>query len=603
MTNQILSRSEINEEETWNLKDLFLDFNDWEAHICKLPSDKNLEQELQQKFKGKLNQSPEILFQCLQYRDSLSRKLENLYVYAHLRQTEDVENALSSEKCGKIDNTMSLLSSKFSFMEPEILTIPNLSDWIIKEPLKSYAYKLSELLRKKAHILSEKEEALLSRLSVPLSVYDNIHSKWNNADLKFANANDKNGEEHSVTNSRYGLNLQSQDRTLRENTFNSYYSEICKWRNTITENYYGNMIAGSTLASIRNFGGFLESSLFEDDIPVSLYDNLIKTIRNNLDLLHRSMKLRKKILKIDAVAPYDRYASLFTQEKEPKISWEEGYKLVLEAIKPLGEEYVSIAKKGLTTDRWVDRAENKGKRSGAFSWGTYDSRPYMMQSWTGTLGDVYTLAHELGHSMHSYYSHHNQEYQNSSYTIFVAEVASTLNEALLTEHILTNLANTDLAKMVVSESIENFEGTVLRQVLFATFEKEAARISDSGEVFTPDNLEEFYLNLNKEWYSEESSCFPEFNKYEWMRIPHFYSAFYVYKYATSYCASLSLAEKLKNNPKQTQEHIFSFLKAGGSKPSLEILKQAGVDLLSADPIQNAFISYKRNIERAEKVFG
>ncbi|MES2614255.1 MAG: oligoendopeptidase F [Bdellovibrionota bacterium] len=601
MSTEILSRNLVPEAETWNLQDLFLNFDSWDDNFSKLPSEDSLETFLNERFKGKLNQSPSVLFECLQHKDFVFRQLENLYVYAHLRQSEDVENAQSSEKCGKIDNTMALLSSKFAFIEPEILTISKLDEWILVEPLKTYAYKINELLRKKSHILSEKEESLLSRLQVPLSVYDNIHSKWNNVDLKFAPAKDKEGKEHLVTNSRYSLNLQSQDRTLRENNFISYYSEVAKWRNTITENYYGNMIAGSTLASVRNFKGYLESSLFEDDIPVSLYENLIQTVRNNLNLLHKSMGLRKNILKIDAVAPYDRYVSLFSQEKEPKFSWEEGCHLVLEAIKPMGEEYVAIARKGLTVDRWVDRAENKGKRSGAFSWGTYDSRPYMLQSWTGTLGDVYTLAHELGHSMHSYYSHHNQPYHTSSYTIFVAEVASTLNEALLSDYILTHQPESVLAKMVLSESIQNFEGTVLRQVLFATFEKEAARISDNGEVFTPDMMEEFYLNLNKEWYGD-SCVYPDFNKHEWMRIPHFYSAFYVYKYATSYCASLSLAEKLKDNPTSGQERIFALLKAGGSMPSLEILNRAGVNLLSPEPIENAFLNYKRNLERIEKIY-
>lgn len=601
MTTDILSRSQVPEIETWNLTDLFLDFDDWDKKFSQLPSEKDLEAHLEQKFKGKLNSSASILFECLQYKDELSRKLENLYVYAHLRQAEDVENTQSCEKCGKIDNTMAILSSKFSFIEPEILSIEQLNNWIISEPLKAYHYKLSELLRNKKHILSEKEETLLARLQVPLSVYDNIHSKWNNADLKFSPAKDKEGKEHPVSNSRYSLNLQSQDRVLRENTFHSYYSEIAKWRNTITENYYGNMIAGSTLANIRNFTGYLESSLFVDDIPVTLYDNLIQTVKNNLNILHRSMELRKKILKIDAVAPYDRSVSLYFQEKEPKFSWEEGCNLVLAAIEPLGEEYVSIAKKGLTTERWVDRAENKGKRSGAFSWGTYDSRPYMLQSWTGTLGDVFTLAHELGHSMHSYYSHKHQPYHNANYTIFVAEVASTLNEALLSDYILTHKADTDLAKMALAECIHNFEGTVLRQTLFAAFEKEAATITDRGDVFTPDYLEEFYFNLNKEWYGSASS-YPDFSKHEWMRIPHFYSAFYVYKYATSYCASLSLAEKLKSSPTQAREQIFSFLKAGGAKPSLEILQNAGADLLTPEPIENAFNNYKRNLDLASSIF-
>jgi oligoendopeptidase F len=465
----------------------------------------------------------------------------------------------------------------------------------------AYRFKLEETLRFKNHILSEKEEAILSQMGVALRVFDDIHSKWNNADLKFNPVLDSEGKEHIVSNSRLSLNMQSHDRVLRENTFNSFYTEISKWRNTITSNYYGNMISGSTYAKIKKYISFIESRLFDDDIPLSLYENLIAAIRNNLDSLHYSMGLRKKILKIDKVAPYDRYVSLFKSETLPKFSWEEGRDLVLSAIAPLGEEYVSIARKGLTTDRWIDRAENEGKRSGAFSWGTYDSRPYMLQTWNNTIGDVYTLAHELGHSMHSYYSHKFQPYHYGSYTIFVAEVASTLNEALLTDYILEKYANTDLAKSVLSEAIGNFEGTVLRQTLFASFEKEAASIVDSGEVFTPDRMDEIYFNLVKDWYGEHSA-YPEFIKHEWMRIPHFYSPFYVYKYATSYCASLSLSQSLKKNPESTREKIFSFLKSGGSKPSLEILKLAGVDLLEPTAINNAFLDYRQNVKKGEELF-
>jgi oligoendopeptidase F len=601
MNTEILTRSQIPTTQTWDLSDLFRDFDHWEQELSKLPAPSALESTLIEKFKGKLKLNSQTLYDCLQFRDNLFRKLENLMVYAHLRQTEDVEDQISNEKCGKIDNLMAALSSQFAFIEPEILTIPNLTEWISSEPLNTYSFFLKEILRKKSRILSEKEENLLARLSVPLNLYDNIHSKWNNADLQFNPAKDSHGKEHLVSNSRYSLNMESPDRTLRQNTFQSYYSEIIKWRNTITENYYGNMIGQSTIAQIRGFEGALEASLFDDDIPVSLYDNLIATVRKNLSSLHKSMTLRKKILNISAVEPFDRGVSLYTQPQEPKFSWEEGCALVLAAIKPLGEEYVSIAKKGLTIDRWVDRAENKGKRSGAFSWGTYDSRPYMMQSWTGTLGDIFTLAHELGHSMHSFYSHKNQPYHTANYTIFVAEVASTLNESLLADYILNQHGDESLSKMVVSQMIENFEGTVLRQVLFATFEREAARIADCGDVFTPQNLEDFYFGLNTEWYGKDSLISP-LSRVEWMRIPHFYSPFYVYKYATSYCASLSLAEKLKINLNAGQDSIFKLLKAGGSKPSLDILKSSGVDLTTSTPIENAFSNYEQNIVRAQKLF-
>lgn len=600
MTERILSRAQVQAEETWDLTDLFTDFSHWQKAFSELPKPNELEALINEKYKGKLGQSPQILFECLQFKDSLSRKLENLYVYANLRNAEDTAEKISNECSGKIDHAMSQLMSLFAFLDPEILTLSNLESWIQTSPLDVYAYRMKNLLRGKPHILSEKEEALLSKLSVPLNVFDDIHSKWNNADLKFSPAKDSQNQDHVVSNSRYALNLQSQDRTLRENTFQSYYSEICKWRNTITSNYFGNMATGSAVARIRNFNSFLECELFDDHIPVSLYDNLIQSVRKNLNLLHKSMSLRKKILNLNAVAPYDRSVSLF-QGQDFKFSWQEGRDLVLKAIAPLGEEYVQIATKGLTTDRWIDRCENQGKRSGAFSWGTYDSRPYMLQTWNGTLGDVYTLAHELGHSMHSYYSDANQPYHLAGYTIFVAEVASTLNEALLTEHILTQHAGTDLAKAVVSESVENFEGTVLRQVLFATFEQMASKIADQGDAFTADTLEDIYFHLNKEWYGSDSQ-YPEFIRHEWMRIPHFYTPFYVYKYATSYCSSLALAGSLKTDPEGTRQRIFSLLKAGGTKSPLEILKDAGVDLLTSAPIDDAFLDYQNKIELAENIF-
>jgi len=598
---KILTRKEVSLEETWDLSDLFFDFEDWKKVFDELPKESELEKELTEKYKGKLHTSASLIYECLKLRDELNRKLINLYVYANLKSCEDVSDKIASEFCAKIENKMSSLEAFFAFLEPELLQITSLKDWIHTEPLSTYAFPLQELLRSKAHILTEKEEALLSKLAVVLNAFGEIHSKWHNADLKFENAKDSEGKEHIVSNSRYGFNLQSYDRVLRKNTFESYFQEISKWRNTIAANYYANMLRGSTIAKIRGFSSFLEAALFDDNIPVSMYENLISTVRKNLHSLHRSMEIRKKILGIDSVALYDRYVSLYKAKKELSFSWQEGKDLVLEALRPLGEEYVEIAKKGLTVERWIDRAENQNKRSGAFSWGTYDSRPYILQTWTGSLSDVYTLAHELGHSMHSYYSNKSQPYHLAHYTIFVAEVASTLNEALLTEYILQNKQDTELFKHVLSESIKNFEGTVLRQMLFATFEKEVSHITDLAEALTPDTLEEIYMNLNREWYGKHSN-YPELLKHEWMRIPHFYSAFYVYKYATSYCASLALSQMLKKDLENTRKKIFNLLKAGGSKPSLDILKSAGIDFLDGTAVENAFANYRENLNLAEKFF-
>ncbi|MBX9704583.1 MAG: oligoendopeptidase F [Silvanigrellaceae bacterium] len=598
---KIKTRGLVSTEETWDLTDLFYDFQSWEKNFAALPSIEELCKVIEKKYKNKLSTSPDCLYECLQFRDELSRKLENLFVYASLRCAEDVANQQSNGILGKIEIKMSSLLAQFSFLEPEILTIKEIGQWILQQPLETYAFKIKSLLRSSLHVLSEKEEAILAKLAVPLRNSDDVHSKWNSADLRFENALDAKGVSHLVTHSRYGLHLESQDRTLRKNTFLSLYKEIAQWRNTITANYYGNVSGGSLIAKIRNFPSFIEAELFQDDVPVTLYTNLIETVKKNLFLLHRSMELRKAILKVDSVQPYDRYVPLYTAKKPVRFSWEEGRDLVLEALRPLGDEYVSIARRGLTDERWIDRAENQGKRTGAFSWGTYDSRPYMLQTWKSTLSDVFTLAHELGHSMHSFYSHKNQPYHNASYTIFVAEVASTLNEALLSHHILTTMPNTDLAFTVMGENVKNFEGTVLRQTLFAAFELYVAQIVDQGETLTPEALESYYLELNKQWYGSASAGYPDFLKYEWMRIPHFYSNFYVYKYATSYCASLALKQQLLADPTAGRESIFNLLKAGGSKPSLEILKEAGVDLLSSEPINKAFENYKDNIEQTKLI--
>ena len=600
--NVIKKRFQVPSEETWNLSDLFQDFDNWEAHFSQLPTENEIKEILTKKFQGFLHTTPEVLYECLQLKHNIQRKLENLYVYAHLRSTEDVTQSVATEAVGKIENKMSNLLSLFAFVDPEILTIPHLDVWKNKAPLNIYAFSLEELIRHKPHILSQQEEKILAKISVPLKIFTDIHSKWENADLKFKPAKDSQNKEHLVTNSRYSLNLQSQDRVLRENTFFSYYTEIAKWRNTITANYYGNMLAGSAMAKMRNFSGYLDAELFPDRIPRDLYVGLIQSVKKNLPLLHKSMELRKKILNIPVVNPYDRSVSLYQSQSKNRFSWEEGKELVLNAVAPLGKEYVHIAKRGLTEERWIDRAENEGKRSGAFSWGTYDSRPYLLQTWNGTLNDVYTLAHELGHSLHTYYSNKSQPYHLAHYPIFVAEVASTLNEALLSHFLLTHMKNTDLAKEVLSENLKNFEGTVLRQTLFAAFEQKASEIVDGDETLTPERLEDIYLGLNKQWYGPACGMLDAI-KHEWMRIPHFYSAFYVYKYATSYCASLALMENFLAQPDLAQKQVLRLLQAGGSQPPLDILKEAGIDFLSPKPVEDAFLNYKKNIALAEKVLG
>jgi oligoendopeptidase F len=600
----LLKRHEVDPAQTWDLDKLFADFEDWQRAFDSLPSEKELSDELNRRFKGQLEESgPSLIHEALHARNALTRKLENLYVYAGLRNAEDVGSGRSSEAVAKISQANAGLMAQWSFLSPELLTIKPLHLWLDTAPLSEFKYELSELIRSQKHVLSEKEESILTQLSTPLGQFSDIHSKWNNVDLKFEKAKDSNGQEHLVSNGRFGQLLASTDRNLRRNTFSSLYSEMTKSRHTIASNFFGRLLTGSTIAKIRGFNGFLESQLFPDDIPVEIYTSLVATVRKNLKSLHRSMSLRKKVLGIDDVHLYDRYVSLAGGKEETKISFNDACELILKSIAPLGDDYVETARQGLKEQRWVDWAENEGKRSGAFSWGTFDSNPVMLLTWTGSLNDLFTLAHELGHSMHTWHANKAQPYHLAGYTIFVAEVASTLNEVLLSDYILTHMPNTPMARDCLSHWLNGFEGTVLRQTLFATFELESSRRVDAGEAMTADSFDELYAGLVKEWYGPESG-FEQKNASEWMRIPHFYSTFYVYKYATSYCASLALFEELKKdgNSAQARERVLGLLKAGGSKSPLNILLDAGVDFRTPAPVEKAFLAYERFLERAESAF-
>ncbi len=600
MTSSIKARNEIPAEQTWNLDDLFQSFEDWQVALNALPSVEEVSSKLDGDFKGQLGRSPQKIFEVLQYRDGLLRKLVNLYVYASLRNSEDVSVAESAKNLGVISNLYSSLLAPFAFVDPELLQVKDLPQWKGKEPLATYEYELSELLRGKKHVLSETEERLLARLSPCLGRNSDIFSKWNNVDLRFPDVVDSEGKKHTLSHSRYGTYLENSDRTLRKNTFTTFYKTVSQWRHTLAANFYSRLLTGSTLAKVRSYDGFLQSQLFQDDIPTSLYDELISQTRSHLPLLSRSLHLRKRVLGLAKVHQFDRYVSLATS-KGRRFTWNEAVDLVLRAVAPLGEEYVAIARKGLLEDRWVDYAENQGKRSGAFSSGSYDSRPYILMSWTGTLVDVYTLAHELGHSMHTYMSNQSQPYHLARYTIFVAEVASTLNESLLTEYLLKEHGDESLREEVCSYWLKGFESTVIRQVLFATFERDCAVRVDADEPLTADAFDSIYEGLNREFYGQHSEIDPEV-KSEWMRIPHFYSTFYVYKYATSYCASLSLLEALQRDPEAGRGQVMTLLKTGGSRSPLDTMKAAGVDFLSGQVFKDAFSVYEQNITRAESLF-
>lgn len=595
-----LKRSEVDPTRTWDLSSVFPDFDAWDASFATLPSEASVSSHIERHFRGQLGNGAATILAALAHREAVLRPLERLYIFAQLKNAEDLGDARSSEAGAKIGLRYAELAASFSYLEPELLGLPDLAQQAKDPALAAYRFELEELLRGKAHVLSEAEESLLAQLSPVLGKFGEIHEKWADVDLEFPDAVDAHGTKHAVTQARAGLHMESPDRVLRKSAFESLNKTMAKGRNAICANFNGAITAGSLLARVKRFPGFLESQLFPDDVPVALYDTLVATVRRNAPLLHRSMEIRRKALGLAKIAYYDRAVSL-ARDPLPAFTWEQGKELVLKSLEPLGAEYVAAATAGLGAERWCDFAENQGKSSGAFSSGTYDTRPYMLMTWTGSLNDVFTLAHELGHSMHSRLSNQAQPYHLSGYAIFVAEVASTLNEALLGHYILTKMPGTDLARHAVSSQIRGFEGTVVRQVLFAAFERACAKLTDAGEALTPDRCDAIYMNLNREWYGPEVDL-PEEMASGWMSIPHFYHTFYVYKYATSYCASLSLFRSLLAEGEPARARVLGMLRAGGSKAPLAILRDAGVDFLAGSPVDDAFHAFAAQLDAAESLF-
>ena len=597
----IKQRSEVGLEETWDLSGLYADFDAWRIDLKELPAPSAVRAEIASRFLGRLHESKETLLEFLAYRESLFRQGENLYTYARLRQSEDLANPESSAALGQVSQAVALLSAEFSFLASEILAIEELEAWAKDPLLADYALMLEALLEGKEHILGAKETALLSQLAPIFAQFTEIFSKWSNVDLRFPDVLDGKGDAHPLSDASYGPLMAHPDRVLRAHAFETYFKTLSAWRQTMGTNLAARFQLGSTIARIRGYDGFLHSSLDPDGIPVALYDGLISSVREHLPLLHRSMELRRDVLGLPAVTHFDRYVLLSGNELRT-FTWEEACRIVLASLAPLGEEYVQVATKGLLQERWADYCENTGKRSGAFSSGTYDSRPYLSMTWKGSLDNVFTLAHELGHSMHSYLSHSSQPYPLGDYTIFVAEVASTLNEALLS-HFLRISPEEDLARAAVDHSLKGFQGTLLTQTLFAAFEHEAAGRSDRGEPLGPDVFDEIYLRLTTEWAGDAAEHSPLI-AHGWMRIPHFYNTFYVYKYATSYCASASLFRRLMD-PKtavQTKEQILTLLRTGGSKTPLETLLAAGVDFSTPTPVREAFQGYGDTLAAASRLF-
>lgn len=459
-------------------------------------------------------------------------------------------------------------------------------------------FSIKENLRQKEHILSEKEEQILAMSAEISDIGGDVFTMFNNADIKFPYIKDEEGEEIEVTKGRYIAFLESKDRRVRKDAFEAVYSSYKKMKNTLAASLTGNVKKNRFYSLVRKYPSALEASLDNDNIPVDVYTTLIDTVNKNLPLLDRYLKLRKKVLKLDELHMYDLYVPM-VEEFDKKIPYEEARTIVAEALKPLGEEYIGYLQKGMNS-AWIDVYENEGKTSGAYAWGAYKTHPYVLLNYQNKINDVFTLAHEMGHALHSYYTNMTQPYVYSEYKIFVAEVASTVNESLLMRYLLPRASSKQEKAYLLNHYLEEFRGTVFRQVMFAEFEKIIHEKVEQGEALNAQELSNIYYGLNKKYFGEAVTV-DEDIAMEWSRIPHFYSSFYVYKYATGFSSATAIAEKILTEGRPAVDKYLEFLKSGGSNYPLELLKIAGVDLSTPQPIQDALNVFEKTLDELEEL--
>jgi oligoendopeptidase F len=596
--NKILTRSEVPTELTWKLEDIFSSDEAWESEYKEVS-------ELAGKadaFKGTFDNGAQALYDALAYKDEVSERIYRLYTYSHMRYDQDTTNSHYQAMDSRIKTLLVKVSTGLSFMTPEILALDEakvLSYITEHEGLSLYKQVLKEINEMRPHVLPAEQEALLAQVSEVTNASSETFSMLNNADLEFPTIKAENGDELELTQGRYTRFLESEDRRVREDAFRAMYGTYGKFRNTFASTLAGNVKRDNVNARVRNYSSARHAATSENQIPEQVYDNLVDTVNKNLHLLHRYVSLRKKVLGLDELHMWDLYTPL-VKEAKMEIPYEEAKGIMLKSFAPLGEEYVAIATKGLE-NRWVDVVENKGKRSGAYSSGSYGTNPYVLMNWQDNVNNLFTLAHEFGHSLHSYYSRASQPFVYGNYSIFVAEVASTCNEALLNEHMLNTIEDEQKRIYLLNYWLEGFRGTVFRQTMFAEFEHLIHKMDQDGEALTADKLTEVYYELNKKYFGEDLVVDEEIGL-EWARIPHFYYNYYVYQYATGYSAAVALSNQiLSEGQPAVDRYINKFLKAGCSDTPIEVLKKAGVDMTSASPIEEACKVFEQKLNELEKL--
>ncbi|AFS77980.1 oligoendopeptidase F [Gottschalkia acidurici 9a] len=595
--NLVKERKDINEEYKWNLKSLYESDEKWEEDIKKL---KEMSKEIAL-FKGKIGDSSESLLKTLNLKDEISRIIENLYTYAKMRLDENTTDSKYQTLSDRASSTSVEIEESVSFIVPEILLIEEqkLKQYIKNESdLKIYEHYINEILRQREHILSQEQESIIAQMGELSSAPESIYSMLNNADMKFPAIKNEDGVEIEITHGNFIPLMENKNRKVREEAFKGLYGAYNSFRNTFATSLNSEVKKNIFHAKVRNYDSALESSLDENNINTSVYDNLIDVVNENLNLMHKYVSIRKRLLEIDELHMYDLYTPII-KEVDMKIPYEEAKEIVLKGLTPLGKDYTDIVNTGFNS-RWIDVYENRGKRSGAYSWGTYDSDPFILLNYHDTLDNVFTLAHEMGHSMHSYYSKTNQPHIYGGYSIFLAEIASTTNEALLIDYMLKNTTKKEEKLFLLNHYLEQFRGTIFRQTMFAEFERDIHREVENGGALTADNLSEMYKELNKKYYGKDIIVDDEIDV-EWARIPHFYYNFYVFQYATGFSAAIDFSQKILEEGESAVDKYKGFLKSGSSEYAIETLKKAGVDMTTKEPVERALKLFGELIEEMESL--
>ncbi len=592
-------RSEVKHQDQWDLSSLFPSDAQWEAAF------KKWEKQIPgyEKFRGKLAQSAKSLAACLNFDSRLDRLAERIGTYAFLKTTEDQGNSDSQRMKGRYQAVATRAAEAASFFRPEIMTIPEkkMAAFLISPELRPWRLALERILRYRPHTLGKKEEQLLAMQGQMSEASNEIFRQLNDADLKWPLVQDDKGHKIELGHSSFSALLHSSKRSVRKNAFHAYYTEYDAHRNSIAAALNGSVQRDVYYARARGYPSALEASLFDDNVPVRVYDNLIGSIHRHLPAVHRYYDLRRRAMKLkDGIHHYDTYVPILA-DLDKRHTWDQAVKVVIDSLAPLGTEYTRVLHRGLTTDRWSDRYPNAGKQSGAFSSGTYDAAPFILMNYQpDVLDHVFTLTHEAGHSMHSFYSARTQPYQYYNYTIFVAEVASTFNEQLLARHLMENAADDRERAYLINRQIDGIRGTIIRQTMFAEFEKIIHTLVEAGEPLTVDTLRREYRKLLNLYFGPDFIIDPEL-ELECLRIPHFYRAFYVYKYATGLSAAIALSERVTTGGEKELADYLSFLKGGSSKYPLDLLRSAGVDIEKPDPVNAALGHFEKLVTELDEL--